>query len=132
MKDKRNDMYEKGFNTGFYLDFYAPNILAQVLKGLNGSKDEFFSGMRDGQAQNRLEMAQQKEKDIKADKEKEDMHRRTDEREREAAYRDKIKLESEAKEGSMDEQNPAEKTRMDELKEVRDRDTGAEKDRGGR
>jgi hypothetical protein len=132
MKDKKNDMYEKGFNTGFYLDFYAPNILAEVLKGLSGSREEFFSGMRDGQAQNRLEMAQQKEKDTKADKEKEDMHQRTDEREREAAHQDKLKRESEAKDGSIDEQNPTEKTRMDELKEIRDRDTGAEKEMDGR
>ena len=52
-------MYMKGFNAGFYLDFYAPNILERILRGLKGRPNKFFLGMEAGQKQSKKEIEEQ-------------------------------------------------------------------------
>lgn len=91
-------MHERGFNIAYYLEFYAPNILERAMDGLHGEPRAFFDGLTQGQIQGQKELNAQKEKDVANDKEKEDKNNRTDEREREAAYKEKLEREKRAEE----------------------------------
>lgn len=90
MEQVHDTQFEKGYNMAYYLEQYAPDILKRAMKGLHGEPKEFFEGLVQGQKEGQRAMKDM-EQQLEKEKDKEDLERQRIEREREAAYNDKLR-----------------------------------------
>jgi len=66
--EKRNeepitDPYTEGFNRGYVIRQYEPELMKTLLDGLQGESD-YTNGLKDGAAQYEMDLTQEKGKDI--------------------------------------------------------------------